>query len=237
MHLLRCFAFFVAFFKFNYSTQHVPRVLNTAANALSRDDLTLFFSLVPQTPRYTLPLPPARVNHRFATRLGLDDLDISVRSLIGCGIAKSTLASYESGKRRYLAFCTQFSLPPLPVSESTPCRFVAALHSDKLSFSGSEALLVCCPSFTGHQWSPRSLFLFIPMPGICAAGAPAFFTSPFPSSASTSYPRCASCHLFCLVSRPTILRQNHVMGIVLPRFFRFLPIGRAHLSFPGGISA
>ena len=57
MHLLRCFAFFAAFFKFNYSTQHVPGVLNTAADALSRDELTLFFSLVPQTPRYTLPLP------------------------------------------------------------------------------------------------------------------------------------------------------------------------------------
>ena len=41
--------------------------------------------------------------------------------------------SYRSGIRRYLAFCRRFALSPLPLSDNSLCRFVAALHADCLS--------------------------------------------------------------------------------------------------------
>ncbi len=55
MHLLRCFAFFSAYFGFSFSAKHIPGVLNTAADALSRNNLSLFFSLAPQTPQFNIP--------------------------------------------------------------------------------------------------------------------------------------------------------------------------------------
>ena len=44
----------------------------------------------------------------------------------------STLASYESGKKRYLAFCAQLNLQPLPVDESRLLHFVAYLFKASL---------------------------------------------------------------------------------------------------------
>lgn len=54
-------------------------------------------------------------------------------SLTG-GVATSTLISYDSGKKRYLAFCNQFGLSPLPVCEAYLCRFVAILYSASLCY-------------------------------------------------------------------------------------------------------
>ena len=66
MHLLRCFSFYCAHFRFHFSAQHVPGIMNTAADAISRDNLPLFFSLVPQTPRSTIPpsLHELLISHR-----------------------------------------------------------------------------------------------------------------------------------------------------------------------------
>ena len=57
MHLLRCFAFYSAYFRFHFSAKHVPGVMNTAADALSRNNLPLFFSLAPQVPQFVIPAP------------------------------------------------------------------------------------------------------------------------------------------------------------------------------------
>lgn len=47
-HLLRCLYFYAAFYQFDHSAEHVPGVLNIAADALSRDNIHFFSSLVPQ---------------------------------------------------------------------------------------------------------------------------------------------------------------------------------------------
>ena len=47
MYLLRCFAFFSAYYHFHTSCVHVPGAMNTPADALSRNNLTLFLSLAP----------------------------------------------------------------------------------------------------------------------------------------------------------------------------------------------
>ena len=57
MHLLRCFSFYSGYFHFHFSAKHVPGVLNTAADAISRNNLPLFSSLVPQAPQSIVPPP------------------------------------------------------------------------------------------------------------------------------------------------------------------------------------
>ena len=65
-HLLRCLSFYSAYYGFHLSAEHIPGVLNTAADALSRDNLPLFHSLVP----YGCPwaLPPALEELLIRTR-------------------------------------------------------------------------------------------------------------------------------------------------------------------------
>ena len=48
---------FLPFFQFKYSVQHVPGMLNTAADAISRDNIALFSSLIPQASCHFVPNP------------------------------------------------------------------------------------------------------------------------------------------------------------------------------------
>ena len=48
MHLLRCLLFIAAHHEFDIFARHLPGACNSAADALSRDRLPLFFSTVPQ---------------------------------------------------------------------------------------------------------------------------------------------------------------------------------------------
>ena len=48
LHLLHCLYFYAAHYQFMYCAQHLPGVSNTAADALSRDNMPLFLSFVPQ---------------------------------------------------------------------------------------------------------------------------------------------------------------------------------------------
>lgn len=57
VHLLRCFYFYAAFFQFDSSAEHVPGVLNTAADSISRNNIALFSSLVPQATQSWVPTP------------------------------------------------------------------------------------------------------------------------------------------------------------------------------------
>ena len=50
-----CFYFYSAFFQFQYSVEHISGTHNTAADALSRNNLTLFSSLVPQAVKTDIP--------------------------------------------------------------------------------------------------------------------------------------------------------------------------------------
>lgn len=50
-------------------------------------------------------------------------------------LAPSTRRSYTSAQTRYLKFCSQFSLPPLPLQECHLCRFATFLAQDSISHS------------------------------------------------------------------------------------------------------
>lgn len=49
--------------------------------------------------------------------------------------------AYASGKKRYLGFCVQFGVPPLPLSEIVLCRFVAFLFASSLSYQSIRCYL------------------------------------------------------------------------------------------------
>ena len=55
MHMLRCLVFYSAYYRFQITAEHIPGILNTAADAISRNNISLFQSLVPQTPPVALP--------------------------------------------------------------------------------------------------------------------------------------------------------------------------------------
>ena len=64
--------------------------------------------------------------------MDISALEGLVRSYFVCGIASSTSRSYTSARKRYFAFCEQFSLPPLPLTERTACLFASFLTQQGL---------------------------------------------------------------------------------------------------------
>ena len=61
-HLLRCMFFIAAHFDLRVRATHVPGVSNTAADALSRDDVPRFLQVVPEAATSPTPLPTAVVD-------------------------------------------------------------------------------------------------------------------------------------------------------------------------------
>ena len=57
MHLLRCLVFYAAVYHFEFTSEHLPGTHNSAADALSRNNLTLFSSLIPQIQQVSIPQP------------------------------------------------------------------------------------------------------------------------------------------------------------------------------------
>ncbi len=55
MHLMRCLSFFLARWNMSFVCEHIPGVDNGAADALSRDSLSMFQSLIPEAAREPTP--------------------------------------------------------------------------------------------------------------------------------------------------------------------------------------
>ena len=58
MHLLRCLHFFLAYYDIRLVGKHIAGMHNTAAKALSRDNLPLFLQYFPQANQVQTPVPP-----------------------------------------------------------------------------------------------------------------------------------------------------------------------------------
>ena len=69
MHLLRCLFFLEAHFEFDHRVEHVAGVTNTAADALSRDRLPTFRSLVPQAELNPTAIPEPLLEVLFDWKL------------------------------------------------------------------------------------------------------------------------------------------------------------------------
>ena len=67
--------------------------------------------------------------------MDLPKLDEDVDFYFNQALASSTRRSYASAQTRYLSFCSQFNIPPLPVQESDLCRFASFLANVNVSHS------------------------------------------------------------------------------------------------------
>ena len=75
------------------------------------------------------------------TRLDISELDGVVCRLYQVGLAPATQKAYQADKKRYLDFCRQSGLQPLPVAEGGLCRFVAFLQVEGLHHSTVKSYL------------------------------------------------------------------------------------------------
>ena len=123
-HFLRCLFLYAAMFQFKFSATHIPGVNNTAADALSRGNFSLFHSIFPQVPQQQSPTfctACSSINHRIGT------------AATGCHSSgdlydwycPSTAAAYRSGLQCFLTFCLEnnLSLPSLRAGSVSVCGF------------------------------------------------------------------------------------------------------------------
>ncbi len=54
-HLSRCLSFYAAMYHFDFTATHIPGSKNTAADALSRNNVSLFSALFPQVTHSPVP--------------------------------------------------------------------------------------------------------------------------------------------------------------------------------------
>ncbi len=73
--------------------------------------------------------------------MAVSRLDQLVQFYFVQALAPSTTRSYESAKKRYLAFCTSASMAPLPVTEPGLMGFVVSLAADGLTSSSIKCYL------------------------------------------------------------------------------------------------
>ena len=86
---------------------------------------------------------PPITNHPGGPKSHMDihQLDEALRQYFTAALTNSTHKTYTAAERRYLSFCKDFNLAPLPVSESTLCYFVACLGQQGLAHSSINTYL------------------------------------------------------------------------------------------------
>ena len=62
MHLIRLLVFFASKYNFWFTATHIPGKLNVAADALSRNNIPMFFMQVPQADVHPTAVAPALVS-------------------------------------------------------------------------------------------------------------------------------------------------------------------------------
>ena len=139
-HLLRCFYFYSAFFQFDYHVAHIPSVLNTAADALSRNNMTSFFLLFLRLLGFKC-LPHCLDSSSPSDQIG--DPPTGYRCLSVLCALTSTIHSclLPFGCQRYIQFCSRFHLTLLPLCQDNVVRFVASLALSGVSHSSIRSYL------------------------------------------------------------------------------------------------
>ena len=139
MRLLRALFFVEAHFNMSLGARHVAGVSNTAADALSRDNVDLFRLSAPQADAH--PSPPPRVCFRFSSTSKRTGHPPAAQRYFELSLSSSTTRSYKSAQSRYLNFCSRFSLAPFPLSETLLCSFATFLAQEGLRYQSIKCYL------------------------------------------------------------------------------------------------
>ncbi len=133
MHLLRCLHFLSAIHDIRISATHIVGVDNTAADAISRNNINQFFCFLPKGFPTANQGGTAALEHSGggSTRLAVRRLEEQAQQFLQAGIATSTEKAYTSAQRSYLFFCSQLNVTPLPASEDTLILYIADLAQSK----------------------------------------------------------------------------------------------------------
>ena len=110
MHLIRTLVFLACHFEFWFSASHIEGKANIIADTLSRNNLQ----------------QPGMDIHR---------LDQVVQQYYSAALTSSTHKTCKEAERKYLSFCNEFSITPIPTSENVLCYFTACMGQQNLSAS------------------------------------------------------------------------------------------------------
>ena len=135
MHLTRYLAFISAKLDIHIVASHIRGINNTLADALSRNNLSLFRSLYIPAGQPRAHGHPSSVTGSASdnqARLDIQELDRAVERYFLNGLAESTRKAYGSSKKCYMALCMSKGLKPLPAKEHQICQFVRHLADSKL---------------------------------------------------------------------------------------------------------
>ena len=134
IYMLCTLAFVEARHSFIMHAVYIDTPANHLADDLSRNSLSSFLKVpqadaqpTPRTHRVLSPVPgPSR-------GLDLSALAPVVQQYFQAGLAPFTQRTYDSGLRRFYAFCTKYNVwNPFPVTEHSLCCFAAYLANDGL---------------------------------------------------------------------------------------------------------
>ena len=73
--------------------------------------------------------------------MDIQSLGSTVQHLFKNSLAPSTRRTYESSKKRYLAFCQAMNLHPCPITQGMLCLYVAHLYQDGLAHTSIKSYL------------------------------------------------------------------------------------------------
>ena len=127
MRLLCCLFFVEAQFNFRITATHINGSINTAADMLSRNNIANFFSSFPQVSPIPTPIPLPALDILLHPSLVK-----SAERYFAKSLSTASQRSYAAGTKRYLDFCSSFSLSPFPVSEVNLSSFVSFLADQGL---------------------------------------------------------------------------------------------------------
>ena len=136
VHLIRLLVFFASYHSFWFYADHVAVRANSLVDVLSKNSVSMFLSQSPSKLSSAIN-DSSIINHPCGSKSHMDihQLDAALHRYFAAALASSTHKTYAAAERRYLNFCKDFNLLPLPTSKSTLCYFVACLGQQGLAHS------------------------------------------------------------------------------------------------------
>ena len=125
-HLLQCLFFFEAHFFFEFQAQHIAGRVNWAADALSRNQLSVFQSLYPQAPPQPTPVPSSLASMLFNPALRWTSMHWRLlfhSTLQEVCHMQQEIPTGPQNESSYIEFCLSTQCSLFPVDEWTLCLF------------------------------------------------------------------------------------------------------------------